>query len=204
MGGYPRIPLAELCEVDAGPSASLLENLHEGPDGVPVIAPPNITEQHTIDTKRLRRIPEADAEKLRRFAVMDGDILFVRQGALGRLAVIQAVRDMWLYSPACLRMRPRTKLILPAYLSAFLSYGPVQKDIMDQALPGTVPSLSTALLRKFPIMLPPIDLQWQIADMAADISNVINIQRKITERFEALKQAIFGEMIYGREHACRD
>ena len=119
---------------------------------MPVIAPPNLTEQHTVETRRLRRVPSAEAEKLSRFAVEEGDILFVRQGALGRLALMGPEHATWLYSSACLRIRPRTGLILPAYLAAYLSYEPVQKAVLSQTLPGTVPSLSTTLIHDFPIL----------------------------------------------------
>ena len=34
-----QVSLKSLCEVTAGPSGSLLDNLHDGPDGVPVISP---------------------------------------------------------------------------------------------------------------------------------------------------------------------
>lgn len=202
MTWYPKVPLEELGEVTAGPSGTFLEKLHEGPDGVPVIAPPNLTEQHTVDTRRLRRVPSMEAEKLRRFTVKEGDILFVRQGALGRLALVGPEHATWLYSSACLRIRPRTELVVPAYLAAYLSYEPVQKAVLSQALPGTVPSLSTALIYDFPVVLPPMDLQHQIVDTMADIGTLVRVQRQLTERLETLEQALFGEMLHGEEAIC--
>lgn len=202
MTGYPKVPLGELSEITAGPSGTFLERLHEGPDGVPVIAPPNLTEQHTVDTRRLRRVPPADAEKLRRFTVEEGDIVFVRQGALGRLALMGPEQATWLYSSACLRIRPRTGLIVPAYLAAYLSYEPVQKAILRQALPGTVPSLSTTLIHDFPVALPPMDLQQHVVDTITDIGTLVRIQRQLTERLEVLEQAVFGEMLQGEEPTC--
>jgi len=194
--GFQEIPLGTLCELTAGPSGSLLENLHDGPDGVPVIAPPNLTEQRTVDTRRLRRVSWAEAEKLSRFALREGDILFVRQGTLGRLALIGAEHATWMYSSACLRIRPRREVILPAYLAAYLSYEPVHKAIMAHALPGTVPSLNTALLYDFPVTVPPIAQQETIVETVMDIGAQVTIQRAIAERLEALGQAIFGEMIH--------
>ncbi len=196
MARYQEIPLGGLCELTAGPSGSLLENLHEGPDGVPVIAPPNLTEQRTVDTRRLRRVSSAEAEKLSRFALREGDVLFVRQGTLGRLALIGAGHATWLYSSACLRIRPRREFILPAYLAAYLSYEPVQKAILGHALPGTVPSLTTALLYDFPVTVPPMEQQEAIVETIADIGAQVRIQREIAGRLEALGQAIFGEMIH--------
>lgn len=198
MAGYQEIPLGYLSELTAGPSGALLENLHDGPDGVPVIAPPDLTEQHTVDTRRLRRVPWAEAEKLSRFAVQDGDVLFVRQGTLGRLALMGTEHATWLYSSACLRIRPRRELVEPAYLAAYLSYEPVQKAMLSQALHGTVPSLNTALLHEFPVTVPPMEQQQAIVETIADIDAQTRIQREIAGRLEALGQAIFGEMIHER------
>ena len=58
VAGYETIPLRDACGVTAGPSGALLDNLHDGPDGVPVVTPPDITDQHTIDARRVRRVPD--------------------------------------------------------------------------------------------------------------------------------------------------
>jgi type I restriction enzyme, S subunit len=199
MAAYQKIALGDLCELTAGPSGSLLENLHEGPEGVPVIAPPDLTEQHTVDARRLRRVPWADTEKLSRFAVREGDVLFVRQGTLGRLALITAEQDKWFYSSACLRIRPQRQLVLPAYLTSYLSYPPVQKAIVSQALPGTVPSLNPTMLRDLAVTVPPIEEQREITETIADIDSQVRTHRKIADRLEVLGHAIFGEMIHERE-----
>jgi type I restriction enzyme S subunit len=195
MVGHREVPLGELCELTAGPSGSLLENLHEGFEGVPVIAPPDFTGRWSIDLLRLRRVTSAEAEKLSRFAVREGDLLMVRQGTLGRLALIGAEHATWFYSSACLRIRPRRELVLPAYLASYLSYPPVRKVMLSQALPGTVPSLNAATLHELPVTVPPVEQQRVIVDTAADIDAQVSIQREIADRVEALGQAIFGEMI---------
>ena len=184
-----KVPLGDISQPQ-GPSGSLLENLHDGPDGVPVIAPPDLTDQHTVETRRLRRIPRSAAEKLSRFALREGDILYVRQGTLGRLALIGAEHATWFYSSACLRIRPHRQLILPAYLAAYLSYEPVQKAMLSQALPGTVPSLNTALFHDFPVTVPPMKQQHAIAETIADINRQISIQKAIADRLGILGPAL--------------
>jgi type I restriction enzyme S subunit len=197
MGEYREVPLGNLCELTAGPSGSLLENLRDGPEGVPVIAPPDFTGRWGIDLRRLRRLPSPDAEKLSRFAVREGDLLMVRQGTLGRLALIGAEHAEWLYSSACLRIRPRRELVLPAYLASYLSHPPVRKAILDQALFGTVPSLNAATLYDLPVAVPPAEQQRVIIGTTADIDAQVSIQREIADRLEVLGQAIFGELIQG-------
>ena len=191
------IPLGKVSEVTAGPSGSKLDRLHDGLDGVPVISPPDLTDLHTVDARRLRRVPLADAEKLERYSLQEGDLLIVRQGQLGRLAVIGTEHANWLYSSSCLRIRPRRELVLPSYLASYLSHPPVHKALLSQALPGTVPSLNSAMLRELLITVPGLDRQMSIIETLADIDAQLGIQRAIAERLEALRPAIFGDMIQG-------
>src|ERR1700733_751403 len=117
MPTYQLLPLGSMCQLTAGPSGVLLANVNDGYEGVPVIAPPDITDVHAIETRRLRRVPTADVGRLSRFALREGDILYVRQGALGRFAVIGAKQAGWFYSSACMRLRPRPDRLLTSYLA---------------------------------------------------------------------------------------
>jgi type I restriction enzyme S subunit len=187
--------LGQLSEITAGPSGSLLDNLHEGPDGVPVISPSNLTERNAVDGRHVRRVPWDRAKKLARFALQEGDLLVVRQGSLGRLALISDEQATWFYSSSFLRIRPRREAILPEYLISYLSYPPVQRGLLGQALPGTVPSLNSAMLNELPIVVPPMEQQRAVIGILADIDYRIAIQRAMVDRLDTLKSAIFGEMV---------
>lgn len=192
---YQQLPLGSVCQLTPGPSGALLANLTDGYDGVPVVAPPDITDTHAIETRRLRRVPIADVGTLARFALREGDILFVRQGALGRFAVIDAMQAGWFYSSACMRLRPRTDRLLPAYLAACLTHEPLQRALLGKAHPGTVPSLNTAALDEFVIPVPRVAEQQAITQTLSDIESSVRAHRAIADRLESLSQAILGESI---------
>ncbi|MFE5517970.1 restriction endonuclease subunit S [Streptomyces virginiae] len=198
-----RILLGDLCEVTAGPSGSLLDRLHDGPDGVPVISPPDLAGDHRVDSRKVRRVPQIDADRLERFAVREGDVLVVRQGALGRLALIEQAQSGWLYGSSCLRLRPLPGGILPAFLAAYLSHPPVQRAMLGQALPGTVPALNSTLLRELPVTVPPMDRQYAVVEALADVADQIRIQRQMAERLESLRPAIFRELLQGTRDTWR-
>lgn len=189
-----RIPLGNLSSVTAGPSGSLLEHLHDGPDGVPVVAPPDLTEHFTVDARRVRRVPLSQAERLARFALREGDLLVVRQGTLGRLALIGSEHTGWFYSSSCLRIRPHRELILPAYLAAYLTHPPVRRELLGQALPGTVPSLNSAMLNQLPVTVVPMERQQAVIEALADIDEQVRIQREMATRLEALRPSVFDEL----------
>jgi type I restriction enzyme S subunit len=196
-----KMQLRQLSEITPGPSGSLLGDLKDGPNGVPVISPSDLTERNAVDVRNVRRVPLSEAKKLARFALQAGDLLVVRQGSLGRVALISEQQATWFYNSSFLRIRPRLEVILPEYLVSYLSYPPVQRDLLGQALPGTVPSLNSAMLNELPIVVPPKEQQRAVIETLTDIDSQIEIQRAITDRLDTLKSAIFREMIEGVRHS---
>ncbi|WP_422745982.1 restriction endonuclease subunit S [Micromonospora sp. WMMD754] len=188
------IPLAELATVTAGPSGSLLENLHDGPEGVPVLAPANFTENHDVNGRGLRRIPKADMKKLARFTLKDSDLVVVRQGAIGRLAVIGVEQSGWLYSSSCLRVRTRGRIVSPRYLAYYLSHPAVRKDLMDRALPGTVTSINTSVLNELMVAVPSLLQQDQIVEALRSVDDEIATHQAMAERLRSLKPAILDKL----------
>ena len=195
MSSGMRRHLGDVAEITAGPSGSLLERLNDGPDGIPVISPSDITSRHTVETRKLRRVPVRDAQKLTRFVLREGDILVVRQGSLGRLALIGADCATWLYSSSCLRIRARRELLQPEYLVSVLSYPPTLDELLEQALPGTVPSINSEVLNNLRIVLPSVKQQQGISEITSDIEAQICVHAEIIERLETLKPAIFRDLI---------
>lgn len=191
-----RLRLKELAEVTAGPSGSLLNNLNDGPDGVPVLSPQNLSDDHhNVEERELRRVPWADCRKLGRFALQEGDLVIVRQGSIGRLALMEAKHSQWLYGSSCLRIRPWHGLVLPKYLAYYLSHPSVRRNLLERALPGTVPSLNTQILNELPIFVPSSERQQQIVRTMTDVDGEIAVQRAIVERLKNLRPAILDELI---------
>ncbi|MEU1849217.1 restriction endonuclease subunit S [Streptomyces sp. NPDC019990] len=189
--------LGHFCEITAGPSGTLLDILHEGPSGVPVVSPPDLTEELAVDTRRLRRVPYEQAERFARFTLRAGDVLLVRQGTLGRLALIGEEHTGWIYSSSCLRLRPDRRRILPEFLAAYLAHPPVQRELLAQAQPGTVPSVNSTMLKEFPVDVPGLERQRVVVAALADIDEQIMVQRKMLNQLTALRPSVFEQLKRG-------
>src|SRR5262249_49083001 len=150
-----------------------------------------------VDARRVRRIPPEDARRLTRFAVREGDILMVRQGALGKLAMISVEQTAWLYNSSCLRIRPYREVVLSQYLAYYLSHPPVRNQLLSRASAATVPYLNSAMLNELSVVVPSIGQQQVVIDTIADIDAQIEIQRTIANRLDVLRSAVFGQMIHG-------
>ncbi|WP_409489503.1 restriction endonuclease subunit S [Amycolatopsis sp. cmx-11-12] len=188
-------PLGDVADITAGPSGSLLEQLDDRPDGVPVISPTDLTDLHRVDARNLRRVPASAAKKLSRFALAEGDVLVVRQGSLGRFALIDANCEGWFYNSSCLRVRTHRELVLPEYLALILAYPPTRDALFNQALPGTVQSINSEALNQLPVPIVNLELQQKVAAAAFDIDAQIHTYREITERLEVLKPAMLHDFL---------
>ncbi len=195
MAKYGSVTLGDLAEITPGPSGSLLDRLGDEPDGVPVVTPLDITEQHRVNTRKLRRLPCKEAERLKRFVLLRNDIVLVRQGALGRLALIGPEAEGWLYSSSCARVRSRDQRVLPEYLRLYLSSSAAQEEIRRRALPGTVESLNVKILESLPVMVPSLDRQRDVVVVISDIDELALVHRETAARLETLRFTLFDEML---------
>lgn len=187
----PSVELGTICEITAGPAGSLVKDLSDVGTGVPMVSPRDFTEFRTIDHSRLRRVPQAEAEKLERFALQENDIVMVRQGSLGGQALVSVRETGWLYSSSCLRIRPRTTNVIPAYLSAYLTYSRSWVAFLQQQTVGTtVPLLTSSALGKFPVALPDVARQLAITEALRELDGQIAVEQAIIARLASLRPSI--------------
>lgn len=193
------IRLDDLCEIAPGPSGTVQGELSEDVDGVPVLTPPEITVDHTIDARAIRRISRYRAVGLEKFRLLPGDLVCVRQGSLGRTALIGTGQENWLYGSACMRLRVRpASAVLPAYLHRYLAHPPVRDSLIARANPGTVPTLNKATFAELLVALPGLAEQRAVAGALDAIDTHAESYRQMARRYEAMRPALLSEFLGDR------
>jgi type I restriction enzyme S subunit len=188
--------LADLCEIASGPSGQQLEGLSANLEGVPVISPPDLTTEHRVDPRNIRRVGFGTAAGLERFRLRTGDLVYVRQGTLGRRAVVGPAEATWLFGAACLRIRPRAEAILPDYLLHYLGYPLVHDWITSQANRSqAVETLPSQALATAPIFVPPLERQRIIAGAMNEIGTQIEAHRQLIAKHEAFRLGLLTELL---------
>jgi type I restriction enzyme S subunit len=90
------------------------------------IGTPIITVEHLGDNRifhqDLPRISDYDKNRLSRYIMHKGDIIFSRVGSVDRRSIVRDEEEGWLFSGRCLRVRPDPNKINPEYLSWFFGY----------------------------------------------------------------------------------
>jgi type I restriction enzyme S subunit len=203
--GAAGVALGEVCEVAPGPSSDLLPPLASDGRGPAVVTPADMTGAGGVAVPGLRRMPEMPGgEFLERFRLRSGDLVVVRLGAVGRVALvdrathggpISATSGMWVYHSSCVRLRPDLGRVEPGFLSAYLAHPPVVDQLVSRAHVGTVPMLTASVLRDLPVFLPPLHRQRAMAGALREVGEQMDICHRMIGKLGAQREGMLGRML---------
>ena len=157
--GWDWEPLGDVCrrgggDIQTGPFGSQLHASDYVAVGVPSIMPQNIS-QDRVDAEGIARITPSDAERLSRYLVRPGDIVYSRRGDVERRALITERENGWLCGTGCLRVRFGEGIVDPVYATYFLSHPASRAWVVRHAVGATMPNLNTSILGALPFLVPP-------------------------------------------------
>ncbi len=187
--------MGEVCrrgggDIQTGPFGSQLHASDYVAIGVPSIMPQNIS-QDRVDEGGIARITPGDAERLSRYLVKPGDIVYSRRGDVERRALITEKENGWLCGTGCLRVRFGEGVVDPRYASYFLSHPASREWVVRHAVGATMPNLNTSILGALPFLLPPTNEQRAIAAVLGALDDKIEQNRRTARALERLARAIF-------------
>jgi restriction endonuclease S subunit len=187
--------LGELCDasggdIQTGPFGSQLHSSDYVEVGVPSIMPTNISVEG-ISSEGIARITTEDAQRLQRYRVKVGDIVYSRRGDVEKCALVTSDEDGWLCGTGCLRVRMGHGPLSPDFLHAYLSSPPVRAWVVRHAVGATMPNLNTGILRSVPLAIPPSEEMAGIGDLWAVIRTRMNNLVVTNQTLEAIARAIF-------------
>ena len=187
--------LVNLCDpingVQTGPFGSQLHKSDYVSSGTPII-----TVEHLGDNRILHddvpQVSDHDRERLSKYSLHNGDIVFSRVGSVDRRALVRKAESGWLFSGRCLRVRPDPNKIDSAYLSYFFGLPSFKEHVRAIAVGATMPSLNTQILSD--IVVPhPCDPNEQraIVHVLGTLDDKIELNRRMNETLDAMARALF-------------
>jgi type I restriction enzyme S subunit len=187
--------LNELCEPNAGiqtgPFGSQLHQEDYVSVGTPIITVEHLGENRILHDG-VPRVSDADRNRLSRYLLRTGDIVFSRVGSVDRRALVRNAENGWMFSGRCLRVRPLPAKIDSGWLSYFFGLPAFKEHIRAIAVGATMPSLNTALLSEVSIPHPvEIAEQRVIAHILCTLDDKIELNRRMNETLEAMARALF-------------
>lgn len=187
--------LANLCDpnggVQTGPFGSQLHQRDYVAVGTPIITVEHLGENRVIH-QDVPCVSDKDRDRLSKYTLRRGDIVFSRVGSVDRRALVREAEDGWLFSGRCLRVRPNRDKIDPGYLSYFFGLPSFKEHIRAMAVGATMPSLNTDILSNVVIRYPrDVNEQRAIAHILSTLDDKIDLNRRLNETLEAMARAIF-------------
>lgn len=152
--------------------------------------PQNIGDNRILDIG-IARVTKEDAQRLSKYRIREGDIVYSRRGDVERCALVRETEDGWLCGTGCLRIRFGDGVVYPRYAAHYLGHPAVRKWIVRHAHGATMPNLNTTILSELPFVLPAWSDQVSIGDSIEAYDRKIDLNRRINQTLEAMAQAIF-------------
>ena len=192
---WKKVTLGQLAKssgggIQTGPFGSQLHARDYVTDGIPSIMPKNITVD-AILTDDIARVSAEDIERLSKYKVQVGDVIYSRRGDVEKCARITSKEDGWLCGTGCLRVRVLPGQVSTEYLHAYLCHPQVREWIVRHAVGATMPNLNTSILNALPIVIPSKPEMEFISSVWLNVSEKIQLNQQINQTLEQMAQAIF-------------
>lgn len=191
MGEWDTCLLEDLAEVQTGPFGSQLHASDYVETGIPSIMPTNIGQRLEISREGIAYIRDEDAQRLSRYLVHAGDIVYSRRGDVEKCAYITSDEDGWLCGTGCLRVRFSSRKAVPRFYAYFLSTPEMREWVVGHAVGTTMPNLNTSILGKMPVVLPSIPEQEAIAEALGALDDKIRLLQRQNKTLESLAGIAF-------------
>ena len=198
-------PLRELADIQTGPFGSQLHKEDYVEIGTPIVTVEHLGNR-TFTEQNLPKVSDNDKERLKKYILSIGDIVFSRVGSVDRCSYVDERHNGWMFSGRCLRVRP-TQDIDSLYLYYYFCLESTKQFVRNIAVGATMPSINTKLLGEVPINVPDIHTQKKISGILSSIDDKIELNNKISDNLEqqalALYRNNFIDIINFSRKTCR-
>ncbi len=194
MSKWPTLDLGEVVtsgggKIHTGPFGSQLHASDYVDDGIPCIMPANMKDNR-VDLSSIAYIADKDAQRLSKYLVQSGDIVYSRRGDVTQKALISEQEAGYFCGTGCLLIRPGNK-IDPDFLAAYLSTNTIKDWIRQQAVGATMPNLNTGILLRVPYSAPDKLDQSRRSRIVKLLNQKIALNNKINTELEAMAKLIY-------------
>ena len=189
MSEWKECELKKVVEVQTGPFGSQLKNEQYITGGTPVITVEHINNFRIINFD-YPSVTDEDKERLTKYLLKAGDIVFTRVGSVDLSAFVQAHQNGWMFSSRMLRIRPNS-VINSRFLSYFFQQKRFREYILNIAVGATMPSINTEILKGIPISYPPLHEQRAIASVLSSLDDKIDLLHRQNRTLEQMAETLF-------------
>jgi type I restriction enzyme S subunit len=141
-------------------------------------------------------VADDDRDRLSKYLLRDGDIVFSRVGSIGRFGLVTDAEEGWLFSGRLLRVRLKRDYAPFVYhqmcTTSFI------RQIESVAVGQTMPSLNTVIVNDLLVALPSPREQRAIAAALSDADALVESLDALIAKKRDMKQAAMQQLLTGR------
>lgn len=190
--GWTDATVGDFASVQTGPFGSQLHNEDYVESGTPIITVEHMDGKY-IAHRNLPLVSQNDVDRLRKYDLHTGDIVFSRVGSVDRAVMVSQHEDGWLFSGRCLRVRPYDPNT-GSYFLWWFNQPVVRQLVTASAVGATMPSINTSILNSIRIVFPQKDIVTQFCKMADGLIEIIatNLEeiRKLNDAREYIQLSL--------------
>ncbi|MCC7402621.1 MAG: restriction endonuclease subunit S [Chitinophagaceae bacterium] len=190
MGEWKEFILGDIAEVQTGPFGSQLHMSDYKLTGTPIITVEHLGDNKIIHSN-LPLVGDDDKNRLIKYTLKEGDIVFSRVGSVDRRAYVRKSEDGWMFSGRCLRVRANDNLVNSRFLSFYFGQESFKETIRMVAVGATMPSINTTILSEIEVILPPLPQQTAIAEVLSSLDDKIDLLHRQNKTLEQLAETLF-------------
>lgn len=190
MSEWKEHKLGDVAEVQTGPFGSQLHMSDYKTVGTPIITVEHLGENKIIHSD-LPLVGDADKQRLIKYTLKEGDIVFSRVGSVDRRAFVSKNEDGWMFSGRCLRVRVKNENVSPRFLSFYFGQESFKETIRRIAVGATMPSINTTILSEVEINLPELPIQKSISEILSSLDDKIDLLHRQNKTLEQLAETLF-------------
>ncbi len=180
-------------DIQTGPFGTQLKASDYSSHGTPVINVRNIgfRSEKIADLEYLN---EAHSYRLRQHRLEKNDIAFGRKGAVDRHLIIKEKQNGWIQGSDCIRIRIKSRLINPDFLSFFFLTGGHRSWMEIQGSFGaTMGSLNQGIIERISFPLFPLPIQRKIAAVLSAYDDLIENNTRRIAILEKMAEELYRE-----------
>ena len=186
---YITKPLSVLADIQTGPFGSQLHKKDYVQIGTPIVTVEHLGKKKFTE-QNLPCVSDSDKERLGKYILREGDIVFSRVGSVDRCSYVSNEYDGWMFSGRCLRVRPFIE-IDSQYLYYYFTLESIKQFVRGIATGATMPSINTKFMGEVPVTYPPMEEQCKIVSVLSTLDDKIELNNKINKNLELQAQELF-------------
>lgn len=190
---WEKVKLGDIATcIQPGPFGSQLHNSDYSKEGTPIIMPKDIVGGAIVHSGLLK-VSEEHVKRLSRHQVYEGNLMVARKGDVRKCAYITANENGWMTGSDCLKVVLDESKCYPKFIYYQLRSDHIGRWLEKVSIGATMPSLNTGLLSGIEMVLPPIEIQKQIAGILSVYDDLIKNNQKQIKLLEEVARRLYKE-----------